>query len=139
MHEGGPHKPLAQQVLLLLLGLLLLVRLLVLPPLLLGRQVLAAPAPERTLHNLAAACPPAVRAQAERLSLADVMRRTQRPPVFGLRQRISHGLAERREVARWASSLGAKWQVWRTALEIGRTDTGRALAQRVGLRPSGAH
>jgi hypothetical protein len=100
----------------------------------LAQSALAAPVPASALAELAGACPAAPRAQAERLTLADVIRRTQRPPVLTLRQRIAHGLAERREVARWAPTLGARWQVWRTALDVSRTDTGRALAQRMGLR-----
>jgi hypothetical protein len=100
----------------------------------LAHQTLAAPVPAQTLQALRQDCPPGLRAQAERLSLADVLRRTQRPPVVSLRQRLEHGLAERAEVARWAPTLADKWQVWRTALEVARTDTGRLIAQRVGLR-----
>ena len=100
----------------------------------LARETLAAPVPLPTLNALAAACPSALRARAARLSLADVLRRTQRPPVVTLHQRLTHGLAERAEVARWAPTLAAKWQVWRTALDVPRTDTGRLIAQRIGLR-----
>jgi hypothetical protein len=100
----------------------------------LAHQTLAAPVPAQTLQALRQDCPPGLRTQAERLSLADVLRRTQRPPVVSLRQRLEHGLAERAEVARWAPTLADKWQVWRTALEVARTDTGRLIAQRVGLR-----
>ena len=100
----------------------------------LARETLAAPVPAPALERLAAACPPALRIRAARLSLPDVVRRTQRPPVVSLRQRLAHGLAERVEVARWAPTLAAKWQVWRTALDVSRTDTGRLIAQRIGLR-----
>jgi hypothetical protein len=99
----------------------------------LAHTTLAAPIPAPVLESLAAGCPPNLRAQAERLSLSDVLRRTQRAPVIKLRQRLAHGLAERLEVARWAPTLGAKWQVWRTALDVARTDTGRLIAQRIGL------
>jgi hypothetical protein len=99
----------------------------------LAQRALAAPVPGRVLADLSEACAPGPRAQAERLEVADVIRRTQRPPVITLRQRIAHGLSERLEVARWAATPGARWQVWRTALDISRTDTGRALAQRMGL------
>ena len=100
----------------------------------LAHHTLAAPIPVPMLTSLAAECPAALRAQAERLTLADVVRRTQRAPVIKLRQRLAHGLAERLEVARWAPTLGAKWQVWRTALDVAHTDTGRLIAQRIGLR-----
>ncbi len=100
----------------------------------LAHHTLAAPIPDSALKSLAAQCPPVLRAQAERLTLAEVVRRTQRAPVISLRQRLAHGLAERLEVARWAPTLGAKWQVWRTALDVAHTDTGRLLAQRIGLR-----
>jgi hypothetical protein len=100
----------------------------------LADQTLAAPIPATVLRDLVEACNPSTRSQAERLTLADVMRRTQRPPLVNLRQRIEHGLSERIEVARWAPTAAAKWQVWRTALDVARTDTGRAIAQRIGLR-----
>lgn len=100
----------------------------------LARDCLAAPIPPQTLCDLAAACSPSLRAQAERLTLADVMLRTQRRPLVSLRQRLERGLAERAEAARWAPTLDAKWQVWRTALAIAHTDTGRMIAQRLGFR-----
>lgn len=100
----------------------------------LAHETLAAPIPPHVLRDLAAACPAPIRAQAERLTLADVMGRTQRPPLTTLTQRLKRGVQDRAEAARWAPTLGAKWRVWRTALAVARTDTGQIIARRFGLR-----
>jgi hypothetical protein len=90
-------------------------------------RLLGAPVPEAACTALRAACPPALRARAESLALAHVLARTQRPPLTTLPQRIARGFADRAETARWAPSLAGKWAVWRTALAVWRTDTGRML------------
>ncbi|MBI3360235.1 MAG: nucleotidyltransferase family protein [Chloroflexi bacterium] len=99
----------------------------------LAHETLAAPIPAQVICDLASACSAPLRAQAERLNLADVMRRTQRPPLTRLGQRLKRGLEDRAEAARWAPTLDAKWRVWRTAFAVTRTDTGQIIARRLGL------
>src|SRR5207248_2060562 len=67
----------------------------------LAQTALAAPVPEGIMARLASAAPMAVRAHADTLSAADVMRRAQRPPLTTLRGRLARGIEERAETARW--------------------------------------
>src|SRR5262249_33557038 len=69
-------------------------------------EVLGAPFPPTVLAELRAAAPAGVRAVAERLSVEDVMRRTQKPPLRTVAQRLRRGLSDRAETARWAHSPG---------------------------------
>lgn len=91
----------------------------------LGHQVLGAPVPPEVLAALAAASPANVRRAAEGLSLEQVMRRTQQAPLRTLRQRLSRGVADRAETARWAHSPAEAMRIWWTLLDVTRTDTFR--------------
>ncbi len=95
-------------------------------------NVLAAPVPPEVLSGLAAASPSNVRAAAESLSLADVLRRTQRPPLRTIPQRLRRGLADRAETARWAHSLDEWLRVWWSLVDVRRTDTWRMLKSAIG-------
>jgi hypothetical protein len=96
----------------------------------LANQTLAASFPSEVLAALAAANPPGVQAAAERLSAADVMRRTQQPPLRTIRQRLQRGMADRAETARWAHSTGEWLRVWWTLFDVRRTDTWQMLRRR---------
>ncbi|MEP7200597.1 MAG: nucleotidyltransferase family protein, partial [Chloroflexota bacterium] len=97
----------------------------------LAHVVLAAPIPDGMLRDLANATPSHVRAHAETISLDDVMQRTQQPPLTMLRQRLLRGVQDRAETARWAGTIGERWNVWRTLLDVTRTDTGRMIGEKI--------
>jgi hypothetical protein len=96
----------------------------------LAADVLAAPIPPDVLPALAAASPPNVRAAAESLSLADMLRRTQTPPLRTIPQRLQRGVSDRAETARWAHSSREWLRVWWSLVEVRRTDTWRMLIKR---------
>ena len=98
----------------------------------LAQRALAAPVPAEVIARLGAASPPAVRAAAERLTVQDVMRRTQKPPLRTVSQRLRRGVADRAETARWAHSPAEWLRVWWTLFDVRRTDTWRLLRQRPG-------
>ncbi len=98
----------------------------------LARLVLAAPIPADVLGALREACPRSVCSAAETLSLADVMRRTQVPPLRTIGQRLRRGVADRRETARWAHSSEEWARVWWTLIDVRRTDTWRLITRRPG-------
>jgi hypothetical protein len=62
--------------------------------------------------------------------LDNILQRTQQKPLTTMRQRLWRGLQDRAETARWAADWQGRWQVWRTALEITKTDTGQMLLKR---------
>lgn len=97
----------------------------------LARKILAAPIPRDALESLARACPPHLREYAETLTLENVAARTQRPPVTTFTQRVQRGWQDRREVARWTSSLADQWHVWRTMIDVANTDTGELVIRRL--------
>ncbi|MBI1800092.1 MAG: nucleotidyltransferase family protein [Chloroflexi bacterium] len=97
----------------------------------LAKTALHAPVPDDTLAALAAATPPRVRRHAETLSLGDVVRRTQRPPLTTMGQRIRRGFQDRAETARWAATFGEQVAVWRTLVDVARTDTGAMIGKRI--------
>jgi hypothetical protein len=88
---------------------------------------LGVPVPADVLQTLAAASPPKVRAVAETLSLADMLRRTQKPPLRTIPQRLRRGLADRAETARWAHSFDEWLRVWWSLVDVRRTDTWRMI------------
>lgn len=96
----------------------------------LARKLLDAPVPNDVIDALSRATPAALRRRIDRLSLADVLRRTQQKPLTSIPQRIRRGLADRAETARWAASWRTKWAVWKTALRVGSTDTWRMVRDR---------
>ena len=93
----------------------------------LARDLLGAAAPIDVMTDLAHATPGPLRRRITQLSLYDILRRTQQKPLTTLSQRIRRGLRDRAETARWAPDLRSRWDVWKTALRIGNTDTGRML------------
>jgi hypothetical protein len=90
-------------------------------------KLLAAPVPEAVLAELGQATPALLRRHVATLELADVLRRSQQKPLTTIRQRLQRGFADRAETARWAPDWRGRLQVWRTALDVTRTDTGRML------------
>jgi hypothetical protein len=96
----------------------------------LARDLLGAPAPHDAAQRLARATPGPLRRRVERLGLIDILRRTQQKPLTTIAQRIRRGFSDRAEAARWAPDWRAGWAVWKTALAVGRTDTGRMLLGR---------
>jgi Uncharacterised nucleotidyltransferase len=95
----------------------------------LASQSLAAGFPPEVLAELGASSPSGVRAAAERLTVADVMRRTQKPPLRTIGQRLRRGVADRAETASWAHSRGQWFKVWWTLIDVRRTDTFQMLRQ----------
>ena len=101
----------------------------------LAGSALDAPVPGAIMARLAAATPAAVRAHADGLSAADVMRRAQRPPLTTLRGRLARGMVERAETARWAGTVRQRLAIWGTLVDVVHTDTGKLLGAR--LRKAG--
>jgi hypothetical protein len=97
----------------------------------LARVALTAPVPTNVLARLAATTAVDVRANADRLSADDVMRRTQRPPLVTIRQRLAHSVQERAEAARWAGTPQERLAVWRTLVDVTHTDTGKLIGARL--------
>jgi hypothetical protein len=95
----------------------------------LAATVLEAPIPATVLEALKAASPRSVRAAATSLSASDMMRRTQRPPLKTVAQRLRRGIADRTETARWAHSFPEWLRVWWTLVDVRRTDTWQMLRQ----------
>jgi hypothetical protein len=99
----------------------------------LAQQVLAAPFPPAVLARLEAASPRGARVAAERLTVLDVMRRTQQPPLRTIGQRLRRGVADRAETAKWAQTTHEWLGVWWTLIDVRRTDTWQML--RPGPKP----
>ena len=100
-----------------------------------ARTLYRAPMPEARLAELEKMCPAHLVTYVQSLGIRGIFKRTQHPPLISLSQRLRRGLLDRREAARWASSLRHKWQVWQTALAFYKTDTANLL--RRGLKESG--
>jgi hypothetical protein len=90
-------------------------------------RLLKAPVPENVLAQLSQAVSPPLRSYILSLDLAHILNRTQQKPLTSLLERLRRGLADRAETARWAETRHGRWQVWRTMLAVGRTDTGQIL------------
>ncbi|MBK9054989.1 MAG: nucleotidyltransferase family protein [Chloroflexi bacterium] len=99
--------------------------------LLLGQKLLAAPVPPDVLEPLRRATPRLLRQRIENLGLADVLKRTQQKPLITLGQRLRRGWQDRAETARWAQDWRGRVAVWRTALNVGKTDTGQLLQRKL--------
>jgi hypothetical protein len=93
----------------------------------LAAKLLKAPIPEKILTDLSQATSPPLRRYILNLDLDHILKRTQQKPLKTLMQRLQRGLKDRAETARWAETWPARWQVWRTMLAVGRTDTGQML------------
>ena len=96
----------------------------------LAREWLGAPVSAETLAELERLTPSRLAQRIHRLGLADILRRTQQKPITTLGERLRRGLSDRAETARWAPDWRGRWQVWRTALQPARSDTGRLLLGR---------
>jgi hypothetical protein len=97
----------------------------------LASAVFAAPVPPEVLTQLRAQTPRRLARRIERMGIDDVMQLTQRPPLVTIPQRLARGVSDRWATAAWASGLSGKWAVWRTAVDIGRTDTGKLIGARL--------
>lgn len=97
----------------------------------LASTVFGAPVPAAVLDQLHDACPAALARRIQRMGLEEVMQQTQRPPLVTIPQRLARGVSDRRETARWAAGLSGQWAVWRTAIDVGRTDTGKLLGSKL--------
>ncbi len=93
----------------------------------LASQALGAAFPPQVLARLADASPRGVRSAAQRLTVADVMRRTQKAPLRTIGQRLRRGVADRSETAGWAHSPSEWLGVWWTLFDVRRTDTWQML------------
>jgi len=107
----------------------------------LAADLLGAAVPAETLDRLAAGTPRRLRDRVRRLDLEYVLDRMRQRPLRGLVDRVIRGVADRTETARWTRSAGERWQVWRSALRISKTDTmrlwlghGSGHAHRTGSR-----
>lgn len=96
----------------------------------LAQKLLGAPVPAATIDQLARCMPDRLRQRIQRLDLIDVLRRTQQKPLISIAQRIRRGFQDRRETARWAQDMRSRWQVWRTMLNVFKTDTGRMILRK---------
>lgn len=100
----------------------------------LAEQIFAAPLPDGVLTQLQTDCPVTLARHIQAMGLPDVMQQTQRPPLLTVRQRLTRGISDRRQTALWATTWQGKWAVWQTAVDIGRTDTGKLIGERVRTR-----
>jgi hypothetical protein len=97
----------------------------------LAQLALAAPIPIVVLSDLASATPAHVRAHAETFSLHDLMERTQKPPLATIMQRLQRGVQDRTEATHWATTWSEQWNVWRTLLDVTKTDTGKIIVAKL--------
>jgi hypothetical protein len=96
-----------------------------------ARTIYKVPLTDAPLSQLESACQSDLVAYVKSLDAVGLFERTQQPPLITLKQRLQRGLSDRKEAARWASSLGAKWRVWQTALAFHKTDTASLFKQRL--------
>ena len=85
------------------------------------------PVPEAVLQSLEMRIDPSLTAYIHSFNADVLFKRTQRPPLNSLQQRLQRGLAERHEAARWAASNKARWRIWQTAFAVHKTDTAGLL------------
>ncbi len=92
-----------------------------------SQKLYKTPIPADTMRLPANATPPKLINYIHKLGAVELFNKTQQPPLVTLRQRLLRGLAARRETARWAGSMKARWRVWQTALAVHKTDTATLL------------
>jgi len=92
-----------------------------------AKKLYKAAIPPAYLDQLAAEAPAQLVAYIHTFDAERILQRTQQPPLVTLGQRLRRGLWDRRETARWANSLAAKWKIWQTALAFHKTDTASLL------------
>jgi len=100
-----------------------------------AKTLYGAAIPETSLAALEKECSPDLAAYIRGLDAPGIFKRTQHPPLTTVPQRLRRGLLDRQEAARWAGSLGEKWQIWQTALAFHKTDTANLLKK--GLKAHG--
>jgi hypothetical protein len=100
-----------------------------------ANRLYRAPVPAEPLIDLLPDIPPGLAAYIHSMSAAALFIRTQHPPLTTLPQRLRRGLLDRRETARWAGSLRAKWRVWQTAAAFYKTDTAKLFQKRFNTSP----
>ena len=93
----------------------------------LGQRCLGVQVPDSVLIGLRGATSAALQHHIEHLSLDDILKRSQQKPVNTLTERIQRGYQDRAATAVWASDTRTRWQVWRTLIDVTKTDTGRLL------------
>jgi hypothetical protein len=96
----------------------------------LAEKLLNAPVPSHLLTTLSEATSGNLRTYINALDLKHILSRTQQKPFTNLRERLQRGYRDRAETARWAEGWNGRWQVWRTLLDVTRTDTGQMLMGR---------
>jgi hypothetical protein len=100
-----------------------------------AKTLYGAAIPETSLAALEKECSPDLATYIRGLDAPGIFKRTQHPPLTTVPQRLRRGLIDRQEAARWAGSLGEKWQIWQTALAFHKTDTAALLKK--GLKAHG--
>ena len=93
----------------------------------LGQKLLGTPVPSTVLAQLRTATPKRLQQHIAQLGLTDILKRSQQKPANTVADRIQRGYQDRAATAVWASDLGSRWQVWRTLIDVTKTDTGRML------------
>jgi hypothetical protein len=88
------------------------------------------PKPEKVQTDMSPAPSPKLRNYILNHDLEHILNRTQQKPFNNLIQRLKRGFQDRVETARWAETWPVRWQIWRTMLAVGRTDTGQMLLGR---------
>ncbi len=95
--------------------------------LMLAQKLLSAPVPTDALQRLADATPAKLRDHIATLGLTDILKRSQQKPVQTLSDRIKRGVEDRAATAQWSADFRSKIAVWRTLIDVFKTDTGRML------------
>jgi hypothetical protein len=90
---------------------------------------------QNVLEDLARSIPESLRQRLSQFTLNDLMKRTQQKPLRSIPQRIARGLSDRAEAASWTTTWGAWGRVWWSAMNVGRTDTGRQVLAHFHISP----
>lgn len=96
-----------------------------------AKTIFKAPIPGDPILILQEHCPPGLVTYIQSLEAPAIFARTQQPPLVTLPQRLHRGIQDRRETARWANSVAAKWKIWQTAFAFHKTDTANLLQKRL--------
>ena len=93
----------------------------------LGQKILDTAVSAETLNALRTATPLKLQAHIDQLGIEDVLKRSQQKPANTVTERIQRGVQDRAATAIWTVDLKSRWQVWRTLVDVTKTDTGRML------------
>ncbi len=96
-----------------------------------AKSIFNASIPSEPIKQLEENCASSLTAYIQSLDASAIFNRTQHPPLVSIAQRLRRGIEDRRETARWASSLTGKWQVWQTAFAFYKTDTANILQKKL--------